>query len=69
VFVKPDRVRTSLDVPRDAEQPVSGKSSRRPRRRLSLDPPLVASTGKPFDLTNAQIDELTELESSKYPTL
>jgi len=33
----------------------------RPRRRLSLDPPLVRSNGrKPFDLTNEQIYDLIE---------
>lgn len=33
----------------------------RPKRRLSLDPPIVPSTGKPFDLTEEQIYELIEL--------
>ena len=33
----------------------------RPRRRLSLDPPIVPAAGrKPFDLTNEQIYQLTE---------
>ena len=32
----------------------------RPRRRLSLDPPIVASKGRKFDLTNEQIYELIE---------
>jgi hypothetical protein len=43
-------------IERELEQP----APQRPRRRLSLDPPLVPSTGKPFDLTNEQIYELIE---------
>jgi hypothetical protein len=42
------------------EQAVRESDPHRPRRRLSLDPPLVPSTGKPFDLTNQQIYELIE---------
>ena len=34
---------------------------RRPRRRLKLEPPIVPSVGKPFDLTNEQIYELIGL--------
>jgi len=35
----------------------------RPHRRLSLDPPLVRSSGrKPFDLTNEQIYDLIDLD-------
>src|ERR1700688_1061330 len=33
----------------------------RPRRRLSLNPPIVPSRGKPFDLSNAQIYDLLGL--------
>ena len=43
------------------ERIVAEAPARRPKRRLSLDPPIVPSTGKPFDLTNAQIYELIEL--------
>jgi hypothetical protein len=32
----------------------------RPRRRLSLDPPIVPSTGRKIDLTNEQIYDLIE---------
>jgi hypothetical protein len=33
----------------------------RPRRRLSLDPPIVPGTGrKPFDLSNEQIYQIIE---------
>jgi hypothetical protein len=43
------------------EQSVSQAEPARPRRRLSLDPPLVPSRGrKPFDLTNEQIYDLIE---------
>jgi hypothetical protein len=33
----------------------------RPRRRLSLDPPIVPSTGKPINPTEAELYELIEL--------
>ena len=33
----------------------------RPRRRLSLDPPLIPPAGRRIDLTNEQIYELIEL--------
>ncbi len=43
------------------EQAVAQAEPARPRRRLSLDPPLVPAAGrKPFDLTNAQIYDLIE---------
>ena len=43
------------------EQAVAQSEPVRPRRRLSLDPPLVPSRGrKPFDLTNEQIYDLIE---------
>jgi hypothetical protein len=32
-----------------------------PKRRLSLDRPIVPSTGKPFDLTSSQIYQLIDL--------
>ena len=43
------------------EQAVVQNEPARPRRRLSLDPPLVPAKGrKPFDLTNEQIYDLIE---------
>ena len=44
-------------IERVVEEPLITK----PKRRLSMDPPLVPSRGKPVDLTNAQIYELIEL--------
>ena len=84
VGVKPDSVRTSIDIPRDLhrrlheaaarkgcsarqlilssiEQAVAEAQPARPRRRLSLDRPLVPARGrKPFNLTNEQIYDLIE---------
>ena len=45
---------------RSIEQTIHDNGPRRPKRRLRLDPPLVHSIGKPFDLTNAQIYDLIE---------
>lgn len=44
------------------EQSVKQAESReaRPPRRLKLDPPIVPSRGRKFDLTNEQIYELIE---------
>jgi len=42
------------------EKVVAEAQTPRPKRRLSLDPPIVPSTGKPIDLTNEQIYELIE---------
>jgi hypothetical protein len=43
------------------EQAVAQSETTRPRRRLSLDPPLVPAAGrKPFAFTNAQIYDLVE---------
>ena len=43
------------------EQAVTQAEPSRPRRRLSLDPPLVRAHGRrPFDLTNDQIYDLIE---------
>jgi len=43
------------------EQAVAQNEPARAGRRLSLDPPLVPSSGrKPFDLTNEQIYDLIE---------
>lgn len=45
---------------RSIEGAVQELEPARPRRRLSLDRPIVPSTGKPFDLTNKQIYDLIE---------
>jgi hypothetical protein len=42
------------------EQVVEEATPKRPRRRLSLDPPIIPSRGKPFNLTNEQIHDLIE---------
>lgn len=42
------------------EEAVEKASAPRRKRRLNLDPPLVPSTGKPFDLTNSEIYDLIE---------
>jgi hypothetical protein len=42
------------------EHTVAQSEPVRPRRRLSLDPPIVPSRGRPFDLTNEQIYDLIE---------
>jgi len=42
------------------EQAVAQAEPARPRRRLSLDLPIVPSRGRPFDLTNEQIYDLIE---------
>lgn len=42
------------------ERAVEEAAPNRPRRRLRLDPPIVPSTGKPFDLTSEQIYDLIE---------
>ena len=42
------------------ERTVAEAEPQRPRRRLSLDPPLIAPAGRCIDLTNDQIDELIE---------
>ena len=43
------------------ERAVAKTEPARPRRRLSLDPPLIAPRGRRLDLTNEQIYELIEL--------
>jgi hypothetical protein len=45
---------------RSIERAVEDAAPHRPKRRLSLDKPIVPSTGKPFDLTNQQIHDLIE---------
>jgi hypothetical protein len=45
---------------RGVERAIREVEPQRPRRRLSLDVAIVASTGKPFDLTNEQIYDLIE---------
>jgi hypothetical protein len=42
------------------EHVVEEATPKRPRRRLSLDPPIIPSTGKKIDLTNEQIYDLIE---------
>ena len=43
------------------ERALEEREPQRPRRRLSLDPPIISSTGKKIDLTNEQIYEIIEL--------
>lgn len=43
---------------RSIERAVEEAAPHRPKRRLSLDKPIVRSTGKPFDLTNQRIYDL-----------
>ena len=45
---------------RSIERLVQESESQRPKRRLGLDRPIIASTGRPFDLSNAQIYDLIE---------
>ena len=45
---------------RGIERALRDAEPQRPRRRLSLAAPIVASTGKPFDLANEQIYDLIE---------
>ena len=46
---------------RGIERTVEETFPKRPRRRLALDPPIVASTGRPFALSSEQIYDLIEL--------
>ena len=45
---------------RGIERAIRDAEPQRPQRRLSMEVPIVASTGKPFDLTNEQIYDLIE---------
>jgi hypothetical protein len=45
---------------RGIERAIRDVEPQRPRRRLSLDVPIVASTGKPFEMTSEQIYDLIE---------
>ena len=45
---------------RSIERAVEEATVKRPRRHLSLNPPIVPSTGKPIDLTNEQIYDLID---------
>jgi hypothetical protein len=45
---------------RSIEHAVEESTPKRPRRHLSLNPPIVPSTGKPIDLTNEQISDLID---------
>lgn len=46
---------------RGIENAVQAPEATRPKRRLSLDPPLVRRAGRHIDLTNDKIYELIEL--------
>ena len=46
---------------RGIERAIRDVEPQRPRKRLSMEVPIVPSTGKPFDLTNEQIYDLIEL--------
>jgi len=82
--MKPDSVRTSIDLPRELHRKLHERAARtgcsarqlilrsierslaesephRPRRRLKLDPPIVPSTGKPFNLPYEKIYAVIEL--------
>ena len=48
-------------VLKSIERVLEEPQSTRKKRRLSLDEPIVPSTGKPFDLTSQEIYELIEL--------
>lgn len=81
--VKPQSIRTSIDLPRDLHRRLHEVAARRgcsaralilesiawaveqaeptrPRRRLTLDPPLVKPAGRRIDLTNEQLYELIQ---------
>ena len=45
---------------RSIERVIQESEPARPKKRLRLDPPIVPSTGKPFNLTNDQIYELID---------
>jgi hypothetical protein len=46
---------------RGIQTAVAEAGPRRPKRRLSLDRPIVPSTGKPFNLTSSRLYELIDL--------
>ena len=46
---------------RSIERAVREAEPNRPRRRVSLDPPLIPPAGRRIDLTNEQIHDLVEL--------
>jgi len=81
--MRPDTVRTSLDIPKDLHQRLHEEAAKKgcsarqlilqsieravtspgeplPKHRLALDPPIVPSTGKPFDLSNEGVYGLIE---------
>ncbi len=45
---------------RSIERAIDESEPQRPKKKLSLDTPIVPSTGKPFDLTSEQIYGLIE---------
>jgi len=42
------------------ERVIEDAELKRPKRRLSLDPPIVPSRGEPIDFTNEQLYELID---------
>ena len=42
------------------ERVIEEAEPKRPKRRLSLDPPIVPSRGEPIDFTNEQLYELID---------
>jgi len=77
--MKPDSIRTSIDIPRDLHRRLheaaarKGSSARqlilasiehaepaRPRRRLSLDQPLIPPAGRRINVTNEQLYDFIE---------
>ena len=76
LVMKPDCVRTSLDLPHQAaarnwtsarqlilnsiEKALDEQTPRPPRQRLSLDEPIVPSRGKPFAFSHEEIYDLID---------
>ena len=81
--MKPDFVRTSLDLPKELhkrlheaaarkgtsarqlilasiEHSLADQAPQRPKKRLSLATAIVASRGKPFDLSHEEIYDLLD---------
>ena len=55
-----DAAEDFLPLADNAAAAVWDAGPQRPKRRLNLDKPIVASTGRPFTLTNEQIYDLIE---------
>jgi len=45
---------------RSLERAVEETAPERPPRRISLDPPIIGTKGKPFNMTNEEIYDLLE---------